>query len=202
VVLARAYRRADLSVVYPVARGVAPLVVLVSGAAALGAGVSVWQVGGVLLVGLGVVLIRGLRSRARRSDLALGLLLSGLIASYTLVDKHGIRYASPVVYLDVSMAPAALANAALAVRRRGRGAVVRAAGLVPTTAGCASLGAYILVLAALQRASAASVAAVRETSVLLVAALAARFLGEPVGRSRLAGAVAVVAGVALLGLRG
>jgi len=54
------------------------------------------------------------------------------------------------------------------------------------------------VLAALQRASAASVAAVRETSVVLAAALASIVLKERVGPVRLAGAVLVVAGVALL----
>jgi drug/metabolite transporter (DMT)-like permease len=200
VVLAWAYRRADLSVVYPVARGVAPLVVLVVGVAALGAGVTGRQVAGVLLVACGVLLIRGLRVGARPADLGLGLLLSAIIASYTLVDKHGIRYASPVVYLEVSMTPAALGYAGLVLRRRGREAVVGAVGLMPSVAGCASLGAYVLVLAALQRAPAASVAAVRETSILLVALLAARFLGEPVGRARLAGAAAVVAGVAMLGV--
>ena len=68
----------------------------------------------------------------------------------------------------------------------------------PAGAGIVPFVAYVLVLAALERASAASVAAVRETSVLIVAALAARALGESVGGARLAGAAAVVAGIALL----
>jgi len=59
-------------------------------------------------------------------------------------------------------------------------------------------GAYALVLAALQRASAASVAAVRETSVVIATALAAVVLKEKVRPPRLAGAILVVAGVALL----
>ena len=59
--------------------------------------------------------------------------------------------------------------------------------------------AYGLVLAALARAEAAPVAAVRETSIVIATLGAALFLGEPVGRSRLAGAVLVAAGVALLG---
>jgi drug/metabolite transporter (DMT)-like permease len=66
-------------------------------------------------------------------------------------------------------------------------------------AGLATFGAYVLVLAALSRASAASVAAVRETSVVIATALAAPLLRERVGAIRLAGAVLVVAGVALLG---
>ena len=65
-------------------------------------------------------------------------------------------------------------------------------------AGIATFTAYALVLAALERASAASVAAVRETSVLIAAMLAAVVLDEPVTRWRLAGAALVAAGVALL----
>ena len=57
---------------------------------------------------------------------------------------------------------------------------------------------FALALFALQRASAASVASVRETSVVIAVALAAPFLGEQVGPRRLAGAALVVAGVAVL----
>ena len=67
-------------------------------------------------------------------------------------------------------------------------------------AGLATVGAYALVLAALERASAASVAAVRETSVVIAALLAGKVLSERVGPVRLAGAVLVAAGVALVSL--
>ena len=70
--------------------------------------------------------------------------------------------------------------------------------LFRSIAGIVSFVAYVLVLAALARAPAASVAAVRETSVLIVAALAAPMLGERVGPARLAGAALVVAGIAFL----
>jgi len=68
-------------------------------------------------------------------------------------------------------------------------------------AGVASFAAYALVLAALERASAASVAAVRETSVVIATVFAAVVLHEHVSRSRLAGSVLVVCGIALLALR-
>ena len=67
-------------------------------------------------------------------------------------------------------------------------------------AGVATFGAYCLVLLALQRAAAAPVAAVRETSVVVTALLAGRFLAEPVGRARVAGAAVVAGGIALLSL--
>jgi drug/metabolite transporter (DMT)-like permease len=67
-------------------------------------------------------------------------------------------------------------------------------------AGLATFGAYVLVLAALARAPAAPVAAVRESSVVIATALAVPLLHERVGRLRLAGAAVVVGGVVLLGL--
>jgi drug/metabolite transporter (DMT)-like permease len=66
--------------------------------------------------------------------------------------------------------------------------------------GILSAAAYVLVLLALRRASAPSVSAVRETSVVIAAVLAAVFLHERVGPGRLAGAVLVAAGIALLAL--
>ena len=75
-----------------------------------------------------------------------------------------------------------------------------AVGLPAAAAGLATFGAYILVLMALTRAPAASVAAVRETSVVIATALAVPLLHERVGAARMAGAVVVVLGVALLSL--
>lgn len=200
--LAVAYGRAEVSVVYPIARGVAPVLVLVVGVVALGVGASVGQVIGILLVGAGVLLVRGLAGRRDPVGLALGLAIAGVIAAYTLLDKRGIRYADPVVYLELGMAPASIAYvAAVATFTDGRQRLRQAVRLVPVTAGLLSFAAYALVLAALARADAASVAAVRETSVLIATALAAAILGERIGRARAIGAAAIVAGVALVALR-
>ena len=197
--LATAYRRAELSFVYPVARGLAPVLVLVVGVVALGTGASAAQAAGVVLVGLGILLVRGIGRERDAAGAVLAVAIASTIAGYTLVDKSGIRYADPIVYLELAMLPTALGSLVLVSllplgRRRLRGAVRR----TPVVAGVLSFGAYALVLAALRRAPAASVAAVRETSVLIVAALAARMLGEEVGPSRLAGAALVVFGVALI----
>ncbi len=199
--LAVAYGRAELSFVYPIARGVAPVLVLVAGAAVLGAGASAGQAFGVVLVGAGVILVRGLGGQHDRLGLALGLSIAAVIAAYTLVDKQGIRYADPVVYLELGMAPAALAYAAtIATLHRGTTRIRTATGPRPVAAGLLSFAAYALVLAALSLAAAASVAAVRETSVLIATALAWLILDERVGRVRAAGAALVVVGVALLAL--
>lgn len=199
--LALAYERAELSFVYPIARGVAPVLVLIAGAVVLGAGASVGQALGVILVGAGVILVRGLGARHDVGDLALGLGVATVIAAYTLVDKEGIRYADPVVYLELGMAPAAVAYALVVWHRsRGTGRLRRATAPLPIVAGLLSFAAYALVLAALSLAPAASVAAVRETSVLIATGLAAALLHERVGRLRALGALLVVVGVALVAL--
>ena len=172
VLLTTAYGRADLSFVYPIARGSAPVIVLLAAVAVLGDAASAAQVAGVLVIAAGVLLVRGIGGHATSGDLALALAVGGCIAAYTLVDSRGIQYASPIVYQELSMIPAAVAFLVLTFRRRGRDAVRAAAGLASVAAGLATFGAYILVLAALARAPAASVAAVRETSVVIATLLA------------------------------
>jgi len=198
--LAAAYRRAPLSVVYPVARGAAPVLVLAVGVLALGRGAGAGQVAGVCTIVVGILLVRGV-SRVDTAGVAFGLLIAGCIAAYTLVDSRGIAHASPVTYLELSMLIPATVYAGAVLRVRGIGALRAAAGASAVSAGLASFVAYAFVLAALERASAASVAAVRETSVVIATGLAAFFLRERVGPVRFLGAVVVVAGIALLALR-
>jgi len=198
--LATAYTKAELSVFYPIARGTAPVLVLAVGVVALGAGASAAQAAGVFLVGLGVMLVRGLRGQTDFTGTAFGLAIASTIAAYTLLDKRGIEHAGPITYLELGMLPTAIAYTGALVSRRGRGPLRAAVGPTAVIAGVISFGAYVLVLAALSRASAASVAAVRETSVVIATAAAAPYLREPVGRGRLLGAAVVVAGVALVSL--
>jgi drug/metabolite transporter (DMT)-like permease len=198
--LGAAYRRAELSVVYPLARGLAPVLVLVAGIAVLGAATSAGQVVGVCLVGAGVLLVRGLRRAARAAGAGFGVAIACCIAAYTLVDKHGIAHASPLAYLELITASISVGYAGgLAALSGGTRLRAELNGRA-VAAGAAAFGAYALVLAALRLAPAASVAAVRETSVVIATALAAIFLRERVSRGRLAGAVLVAGGIALLGL--
>lgn len=202
--LATAYRHAEVSVVYPIARGLAPVFVLAIGVTLLGVGASAAQAAGVCLVGLGVLLVRGTvlgRSDGRSTGAAFGVAVASCIAAYTLVDKHGVEHAGPIVYLELGMLPATLGYTGfLLVTEGGSTRLREAARPLPALAGLLSFAAYALVLAALLRAPAASVAAVRETSVLIAAFLAAPLLGERVGPARLAGAGLVVGGVALIAL--
>jgi drug/metabolite transporter (DMT)-like permease len=195
--LAFAYGRAELSVVYPVARGLAPVLVLGIGAAFLGTGTSALEVAGVVLVAVGVLLVRGLRAGRSRAT-TYGVAIAASIAGYTLADARGVEHADPMAYLLVVLAVPVAVYVAIVVRRSGLAALRRELGPGTLVAAPATFGAFALVLFALQHASAASVAAVRETSVVIAVALAAPVLGEPVTGRRLAGAVVVVLGVAVL----
>ena len=201
--LATAYRHGDVSVVYPIARGLAPVVVLLVGATLLGIAASFEQVVGVCLVGTGVLLVRGLgwAASGRGSGAAYGVAVAICIAAYTLVDSRGVEHADPIVYLELGMVPATIGYVGfLVVARDGAGRLRHAARPLPALAGVLSFSAYALVLAALLLAPAAAVAAVRETSILIAALLAAPVAREPVGPGRIAGAALVVGGVALIAL--
>ena len=191
VLLIAAYRRRELSVVYPVARGSAPAFVLAGTAVVLGHAVTGAEIAGVLLVTAGVVLVRGLRRGAE--GIGVGLAIGVAIASYTLVDKEGLRHAAPVPYLELVLLPLALI--ALVARPR---ALRTELSWTTIAAAIGSFGAYVLFLFALRLTAAPGVAAVRETSVVIGAALAAVFLHEHVTWPRFAGAAAVAGGVAIL----
>ena len=197
--LTAAYRRSDLSLVYPIARGAAPVLVLL-GATVVGAAIGVWQALGVVLVGGGVLLVRGVRAKGDTRGVALALAIAATIAGYTLVDNEGIEHASAIAYLELVLLPVAVA-AVVAYALAGRVGSLRAeVGWATSAAAMASFGAYALALAALSLAQAPAVAAVRETSILFAVALGALVLRERVTPVRVAGAALVVVGVALVAL--
>lgn len=199
VLLARAYAGGELSVVYPIARGSAPVVVLVFGAIALnedvplGAAVGVLAIAaGVLLVGLGAFPFRFARESAQPPrDLLFGLAIGAVIASYTLVDSEAVEHADPIAYLCLVIAPCAALYPAVTRTRPDLSART-------ALTAAATFGAFLMVLAAFRLAPAAPVAAVRETSVVIAALLAAVFLHEQVGPRRMGGALLVAAGVAAI----
>jgi drug/metabolite transporter (DMT)-like permease len=185
--LAAAYAHAEMSVVYPISRGAAPVLVLAATPGALG----VHEAAGVALVSAGVIAVLGRRAPDRRG-VAMALAIAATIATYTVIDKHGLEHAAPLPYLEIELLGAALLYLAWLRPRQlvfHRRAVLAGAGM---------FGSYGLVLAALERAPAAAVAAVRETSVLIGVGIAAVSLRERVTALRAAGAAAIVIGIAVL----
>jgi drug/metabolite transporter (DMT)-like permease len=198
--LAAGLSRGDLSVVYPLARGSAPVLVLAVSAGVLGAATSAWEIAGVLLVAAGVLLVRGLRRPDDPVVVALALACGACIAGYTIVDAHGLDHAAALPYLWIVLALTALGYLPVVARVRGTEALRAALGWDTAAAAVLFFGAYLLVLAALRLAEPGPVAAVRETSVVIATALGALILREPVTRTRAAGALVVVTGIAAIAL--
>lgn len=203
--LAAAYRAADVGLVYPIARGSAPVLALLGAVVLLGDSTSTGQIAGVVAVTLGILLVCGVgvgdASEDRRGVL-LALATAVFIAGYTLVDKEGLRHAAAIPYIElVLIGPAIVYTAAVA---RARGVAALRGEASPRLAAVAVLlfGTYVLVLLALRQAPAASVSAVRETSVVIATVLAAVTAHQPLRPSRVAGATLVALGVALVALAG
>ena len=177
---------------------IAPVLVLLVGVVALGTHVSAAQAVGVGVIAAGVLLARGFDGHANARDTGYALACGACIAGYTLTDSYGLDHAAPVPYLECVLIPVVLVYVPAVARLRG--GVRQAATPRIAIAALCIFGAYALVLAALERAPAAPVAALRETSVVFATAYAAIFLGEPAGGRRIAGAAVVVAGITVLAL--
>jgi drug/metabolite transporter (DMT)-like permease len=196
VLLGAAYERARLSIFYPIARGLAPVLILIVAVVALGAATSWRQALGVCAIGGGILLVRG--RRPDPASTAFGLAIATTIAGYTLIDNSGVTRADPLVYLELVMIAPAVLSAVFVGLRLGPDALRGAVRAETVLIAPLTLAPYALTLYALRLAPAAPVAAVRETSVLVATVLAARMLHEQVSAWRLAGASVVVAGVVLL----
>ena len=192
--LAYAYRSADVSFVYPLTRGLAPVLALLAGVLVLGHGASLAEIGGILLVAVGVVLVRGLGGGGDARALLLVAVTAAAIAAYTLVDRAGIQHAGALTYFILVLAGPCLIAPSFA----GWHATWRAVDRSVVLAAGANLGSFTLGLLALRIGSAAPVLAVRSSSIVIATALAGRLLAERVSRGRLAGAALVFAGIALL----
>jgi drug/metabolite transporter (DMT)-like permease len=200
LLLATGYTIAAMSFVYPIARGSAPVLLLIVSALALQTSVSPPAAVGVLLVAVGIVLVRGLRAPAQARDLVLALAVGACIASYTLVDKSGIKHGNPISYLELVFGITAAVYVTGTWRARGWRALRAAIGPRTVLAGVGFFGSYALTLAALRLAPAPSVAAVRESSVVFATVALAVTGREHIPPARFAGAVVVVAGIALISL--
>ena len=213
VFLSRAYRQADLSVVYPLARGTGPMFVLIFALVFLREIPSGLGLAGILLVIAGVYLIhsRELSPQALLRPLKEALapgsrmaLFTGVtIGVYSIVDKSGVAVVNPLVYMwlwvvgtSILLAPARLA------RREAVWRLALSERWWIAAAGALLFGAYVLVLTALTTSHVSYVAAARESSILIGALYGRTLLRESSGAGRLVGAVAIAAGVALIGLAG
>ncbi|MCB9684587.1 MAG: EamA family transporter [Alphaproteobacteria bacterium] len=197
--LTAGYRTGELSLVYPIARGLPPVLVAAGSWWWLGERLSPGGWLGVLAVAAGVVGLGGLRAGSGRAvAAAVGCALC--TAAYTLVDGGGARSSDAVVYLVHLVAVQGTVFAALALAWRGRPLASRVweGRRAALGSGLLSAGGYAAALWAMTRAPVAEVAALRETSVLFAALIGATWLGEPLGRRRVLAAAVVTVGVVLV----
>jgi len=188
----------DLGQVYPLARGVAPLLVTL-GALVLGhESLSLTQALGVLVVATGIATVAHPRPGASRRPVGLALATGVAIAGYSLVDGLGVRQSpDPLRYAALLfLLEGGAVTVIAAPRLRARPPRARSVWL-GVLAGGLSFVTYVAVLWAQQRAPLGAVSALRETSVVM-AALAGIALGEGDLVWRLGAAVLVASGVSLL----
>jgi len=198
-----AYRVGDLSLVYPLMRGVAPLITAVAGIAVLGETPAPVAWLGMLLVSGGVLLLglRALGHAPSRAAVAFALANAAVIALYTLIDGHGARVSgnawSYIVWLFVlDGIPFSLWM--LARRRHSFIAHLRNRSGRALAGGGLSAAAYAISVWAMTQAPVALVASLRETSVLFATLIGARLLHERLTARRWSGVLAVVLGVLAL----
>jgi drug/metabolite transporter (DMT)-like permease len=203
--VARAYR-GDLSVAYPLMRGLAPLLVTAIGAVLLGEVPGPLSLAGILLVSSGIIALafEGLAAgRGGRPAVGAALVNAAVIAAYTLCDGVGVRVSgAPATYLAWLMLASALTNLGWTLLRPGRaaGRRVLAHARLGLVGGGMSAASYGLALWAMTVAPIGLVAAIRESSVLFAAAMGAVALDERFGARRWTAAAVVAAGLAAVKL--
>ncbi|MFN3936802.1 MAG: EamA family transporter [Gemmobacter sp.] len=200
--LSFAYEQGDLSRVYPIARGAAPMIVAIVGLVALGEAVSGREYLGIATVGIGIALMaRGVfRDGESRRLLPFALGSAAATASYTLIDGIGARISGDAVaYVAWLFVLDGLLFAAAMLALRGRTilpADTRSWGL-GAVGGIASYGAYAVSVWAMTVAPIALVAALRETSILFAVLIGWLVFGERMTPGKAAAAMLIVVGVVL-----
>lgn len=206
LVLVEAYRTGGLGLVYPIARGAAPAVVALAGAALIG---EVPSAGGALGIGLIVAGVAAMSLRrpadllhADRRAVGFALATAGFIAAYTLVDGEGARRSgNPHGYAVLLFVMDGIVTGGFLAARRAFPPRIAPRRLLPMLFGAAmQLAGYWIVIWAMARAPIALVAALRETSVLFAALLAVTLLRETLAPLRLLAACVILAGALLIRL--
>lgn len=208
LVLQRGYQVADLSVVYPVARGTGPTLSAIGAFALLGERATPSAVAGLASVVLGILLLatggrwRTFTSGPARAGVAWGTATGGFIAGYTVIDGWGVKLLGihPVLLDWTANAVRFVFLVPTAYRQRGTYRA-RLAGYWPLAAGVGALAplGYVLVLTALRMGAPLHVVApAREMSMMMGALLGLILLGERVTSAKLTGCCLILAGVVLL----
>ena len=202
--LSRSYHSGDLSQVYPLFRGLAPVLVVIGAAAFAGEYLDGGAMLGIALVSVGLVSITfsgGALGRISRPALGWGLATSVLIAAYTVADGMGVRAAgNPFGYIAwlFVLEPLPICSWLLLRERAGWFGYMRSRPGKIGVGAFAAAAAYGMVIYAMGVAPMGLVSSLRETSVIFAAMIGTLLFREPFGRRRIVAAVLVCCGVALI----
>lgn len=203
-----AYRFGDLSHAYPIARGIAPLLVALLSAGLAGEVPSAPQAAGLAFVSLGIgslAFAHGWPTGAGARGVQYALLTGVMISGYTVMDGQGSRLAGSAysyIVWQFLLNGLPVPIAALVLRRRRIPDFLRASGWSAALGGLMSTLAYAIVIWAMSRGAMAHVSSLRETSVIFAAIIGTRMLGEPFGARRVIAAAVVAGGMIALSLSG
>ena len=212
VLLSAAYRRGDLSVVYPIARGTAPLLAVVIGVGIFGERLGLAGSIGVAFLLVGFLILqrpwRAVRGHGLDPSVAFAFATGISIATYTAIDRAGARLIDPLTYAAILWVTASIVLVVW-LRFVARGAIfaggreqIRYAAI----GGWLTLAAYLLILWALSLAPLSGVAPLRESAAVFAAAWGSVRLGEAADRGdivrRVGASVLILAGALLLALGG
>lgn len=195
------YRVGDLSQVYPIARGLAPLLVTGLAAFLVGERLTVGQLAAVALTSTGIMILALSRGAPQRGAVLFAVATGVTIAGYTFLNGLGVRHGGTVLgYLACLEIGTGSGVLLVTVLRRRAGILVfgRSQGLRGIAAGLLSVGGYLAALWAITLLPMAPVTAVRETSVIFGAIIGVVTLRESFGPRRIAGACLVAAGIVTL----
>jgi len=204
--LSSAYRVGDLSHVYPLSRGIAPLLVAVVSALVAGEFLPGLTMAGIVVASGGIILLsfaHGLPWRHDPKPVVFALGTGASIAAYTVIDGLGVRHSfdaiSYITWLFL-LEGATFGPFIYFLRRKQVIEHWRQRGLALVGGGLASAGAYGLVIYAMNSNPMAMVSALRETSVLMAALIGTLILKEGFGKTRVSAAVLVTGGVFIMNL--
>ena len=203
VLVANAYRVADMSLTYPLMRGTAPLLVALASVLWLAEPLSTHAWLGLGVICAGILSMTGAIPRSASKGVGLALGNAIVIAGYTLIDGVGVRRSGATAAYTLwifLLTGVALSLWALVRRRTVIPAYARENWRLGLLGGVGTIGSYGLALWAMTVAPVAVVAALRETSILFGTAISALLLHERVGRARVAGVCIIAVGAMLLRL--
>jgi drug/metabolite transporter (DMT)-like permease len=198
--LIRSFEQSDMTVAYPIARGIAPMLAAAGAVAIFNEPISVFVVVGIVSIASGVMCI-GVSHKLERSALLWAALTGICIASYTVIDAQGVR-AAPTAFSYIVWTFLMLGGAlgTFFALWRGRAFFVSVAGQWKPglMAGALSIISYGFALMAFRLGATPRLAALRETSILFGTAIAVIFLKERLTKLRLGGVMAIALGAIVL----